>query len=254
MTDIKFSLTEFFAEVLENPGKIHERFRAFHAYSLGNQWLAMLQLPSMEPIATYKQWQAMGRQVKKGAKAIALRMPVVFKDKEDETKTVSAFLMKKNWFGLSSTEGEDYTPAPVPAWDKDAALKALGIKEVPFEFCDGNVLGYALPKARKVAVSPLAFDYHKTLFHELGHVLMHDGSEQEAFHGAVLPRHVKEFEAEACAYLVASALGLNENLEYSRGYLQSWLKGDKASDIKEEHLRRALGAADKILKAGKPNT
>lgn len=247
---LKFSLAEFFSEILEKPSAMHERYTAFHNYSICNQYLAALQLPQVEPIATYKQWQAMGRQVQKGAKAIALRMPVTIKDEANETEgaTKSFFIFRKNWFGLSSTKGEDYAPPALPEWNEDKALTALGVTKVPFASTRGNSMGFARPSLMQVAVSPLAYDYHKTLFHELAHCVLHSN---ESEHGnADLPTHIEEFEAEAAAYLVTGALHRDANQRYSRGYLKHWISGGNHVDIKETNMKRALAAADKILKAG----
>lgn len=248
MTPIKFSVTEFFKEILEKPALLHDSYKAFHNYSVCNQYLAAIQLPKIEPIATYKQWQAMGRQVQKGAKAIALRMPVTVKDKDDDTKTNSFFVFKKNWFGLSSTQGDEYVSPVLPGWDKEKALATLGITEIPFEKINGNCMGYARPDLMQVSVSPLAYDYLKTLFHELAHCLLHKNSDRHDNDN--IPMSVQEFEAEATAYLVAGALGTG-SLIYSRGYLQHWLGHSGLDAIKEANMKRALSAADKILKAGK---
>jgi hypothetical protein len=246
---LKFSLSGFFKEILEKPGMLHANFKAFHNYSLGNQFLAAMQLPVLEPIATYKQWQAMGRQVQKGAKAIALRMPVTVKDEasEKEGATKSFFIFRKNWFGLSSTQGEEFTPPVLPAWSEEKALETLAITKIPFEKINGNCMGFARPNLHQVSISPLVDDYHMTLFHELAHCLLHKTG---GTHGEKdTPYHVNEFEAEATAYLVGGALGVGE-LFYSRGYLQHFLQGGKIVDVKEANMKRALAAADKILKAG----
>jgi len=55
-------------------------------------------------------------------------------------------------------------------WDKDLALHALNIEEVPFQEMNGNVQGYAVE--RSVAVSPLAPHPFKTFFHEMAHVVL----------------------------------------------------------------------------------
>jgi hypothetical protein len=246
---LKFSLAEFFSEILEKPSAMHERYTAFHNYSVCNQYLAALQLPQVEPIATYKQWQAMGRQVQKGAKAIALRMPVTVKDEASETEgaTKSFFIFRRNWFGLSSTQGEEFTPPALPAWNEEKALETLAITKIPFQRINGNCMGFARPNLHQVSISPLVDDYYMTLFHELAHCLLHKSG---GTHGEKdKPYHVDEFEAEATAYLVGGALGVGE-LFYSRGYLQHFLQGGKIVDVKEANMKRALAAADKILKAG----
>lgn len=232
-------------EALTNAGKLHECYSLFHNYSLGNQWLAMMQLPQAEPINTFKGWQKLGRNVKKGEKAIALLMPVTITDKDDADKKRVIFVSKRNWFGLSQTQGAEYVAPSVPNFDLVQALSTLQITQESFQYTNGNFQGYAKPADKVIAISPLAVDAFKTSIHEIAHCLLHDS---ESMHDAgTLPSDVKEVEAELTAYLVKSVLGLTANLEYSRGYIQRWMQ-----DAEQEKVRfsKVFGAVDKILKAG----
>ena len=131
------------------------------------------------PINTYKGWSALGRQVRKGEKAIQLCMPVTVKGKkknqpaavdapvsepkDEEREAVRTFFIyRNNWFFLSSTDGDDVEPQPVPEWDKAQAITALDVEQVEFTHSDGNVQGYAL--ARTFSVNPLAGSPDKTTF------------------------------------------------------------------------------------------
>jgi hypothetical protein len=58
---------------------------------------------------------------------------------------------------------------------------------------------------------------------------------------------VKEVEAESTSYLVKSALGQTQNLEYSRGYIKSWTANGAVEKIR---LGKVFAAANQILKAG----
>jgi antirestriction protein ArdC len=101
------------------------------------------------------------------------------------------------------------------------------------------------PRLRKVAISPVAASPVKTLFHELGHTLLHDDSEhRDAEH---LPRSLKEAEAEAVALLCCEALGL-PSAEHARGYVQSWWGREP---IPEQSARRIITSASRILGAGR---
>jgi hypothetical protein len=84
-----------FLQLLETavtqPGSIHTAYSAFYGYSIGNQMLALAQciqrgIP-IGPIATFIGWKEKGRHVLKGAKAIALCMPVTCKAKGRDTPT-----------------------------------------------------------------------------------------------------------------------------------------------------------------------
>ncbi len=168
--------TELLQQAVSEPGLILKAYSAFHGYSLGNRIAAMMQcaIRGIEPgpINTYPGWQALGRQVKKGAKAIELCMPLTRKVTDEATgesaPVATNFVWKPRWFVLAQTEGEPVEPITTPAWNKELALAALSITEIPFTHTDGNVQGYA--KGREVSISPIAAMPHKTLFHELAHL------------------------------------------------------------------------------------
>jgi hypothetical protein len=243
-------------EAITKPGLIMEAYSRFWRFSLGNQLLALIQCHhrgiKAGALATYPKWRELGRQVRKGEKALVLCMPITRKRAEkdpvtgEETvHTWQTFTYRPNWFVLSQTEGKEIPSEPIPSWDKARALHALGIEEIPFEHIDGNVQGYCT-KDRKIAINPLAELPAKTLFHELGHAILHIGDEMRDSEN--LPRSLKEAEAEACALLVLESLGMPGS-EYARGYIQSWLGGEGAT-IPERSAQRIFAAADKILKAG----
>src|SRR6185369_15735987 len=66
-------------EAVNKPGMIMEAYSAFHNYSIANQILALVQcqLRGLEPgpINTFPGWQALGRTVKRGERALTLCMP-----------------------------------------------------------------------------------------------------------------------------------------------------------------------------------
>ena len=240
-------------DAINKPGILSKCYSRFHNYSLGNQLWAWLQSIEHDlelgPIATYKQWQALGQQVKKGSEAIYLTLPVIIDEKDangNKTgKQKRLFLPKKNWFFLSQTEGENYVEKIKSAtWDKERALVSLDITEIPFDQTNGNCQGFA--RGRSVAVSDIAVLPHKTLFHELAHVTLGHTLEHELTDSEHTPKDIKEVEAESVAYILCQLLGLPGEVE-SRGYIQHWLDGQTIDD---KSAKRIFGAADKILKAG----
>lgn len=245
--------------LLENavrtPGLIHSAYSAFHNYSTGNQMIAafecMFRGIEPGPLATFKRWIEQGRCVRKGEKAIALYMPITMKwkktndDGEEVESTFTKFILRNNWFTLSQTDGDPIAPQEVPEWSKTRALEALEITEVPFDHMNGNVLGFSRHEGREISVSPLSPLPNKTLFHELGHTLLHS---EDNLDGADVPHSLKEVEAESVALICCESLGL-DGAEYARGYIQHWL--GEGNFIPDTNARRIFGAADKILKAGK---
>src|SRR6266487_3518089 len=119
-------------EAVNKPGLIMEAYSAFHNYSIGNQILALVQcqLRGLEPgpINTFPGWQALGRNVKRGERALILCMPITRKHREEESDdrsndeangehTYTAFVYKPRWFVISQTIGEEFQPARLPEWD-----------------------------------------------------------------------------------------------------------------------------------------
>ncbi len=234
------------ADAVSKPGLLLAAYSAFHNYSVGNQVLALAQCHGRGitpgPLATFPGWKEKGRHVRKGEKALTLCMPVTVKGKSDEgdDTTFTRFIYRPRWFVLAQTEGQDVEPEPEPGWDKAAALAALSVAEIPFDQTDGNTQGYA--KGRSVAVSPLAALPHKTLFHELAHVVLGHTAEGATHDGEHTPRSLREAEAEAVALILCETLGL-EGADYCRSYVQSWLSG---AEIPERSAQKAGHVAAKV--------
>jgi antirestriction protein ArdC len=251
------NFTTLLHEAVNKPGTIMKAYSAFHNYSLGNQLLALVQcqLRGIEPgpINTFPKWQDLKRHVKKGEKALTLCMPVTVKRKEtnetgeEEDASFTTFVYKSRWFVLAQTDGEAMQLPTMPTWSAEKALSALDIQRIAFTETDGNCQGYA--KQRSIAVSPIAQAPHKTLFHEMAHVILGHTSEADFNDSELTPRNLREVEAEAVALLCCEALDL-EGAEFCRGYIQSWLKRGSENAIPEKSAQKILKVADQILKAG----
>ena len=79
----KINWSQLLEDAVRKPGSILEAYSNFHNYSIGNCMLAALQCAARKiplgPIATYKRWQELGRQVQRGSKALTLCMPKTIK-------------------------------------------------------------------------------------------------------------------------------------------------------------------------------
>jgi hypothetical protein len=262
------------ADAVARPGVASEAYRRFWNYSVGNQFLALWQcaLRGIEPgpINTFNRWLELGRHVKKGEKALMLCMPITVKRKRDRRGSdagevaqrqvpaggpvsdqngkvaVTVFSYKARWFVLAQTEGKPYVPQELPAWSEAQAMASLHICRVPFTLLSGNAQGFA--EGKSVSVSPIAFAPHRTLFHELAHVVLGHTAESEMTDDEQTPRNLREVEAEVVALICCESLGL-PGAEHSRGYIQHWLRKET---IPEKSAHRVFGAADRILRAGRP--
>jgi hypothetical protein len=252
-------------EAVNKPGMIMEAYSAFHHYSIGNQILALVQcqLRGLEPgpINTFPGWQALGRTVKRGERALILCMPITRKARDEEAesngddakgeRTFTSFMHKARWFVISQTVGEEFNPPRLPEWEAERALAALDIERIAFTDTDGNCQGYA--RKRQIAINPVAQLPHKTLFHETAHVILGHTSEADFTDTERTPKNLREVEAEAVALLCCEALNL-EGANFCRGYIQNWLCpaiGYDADAIPEKSAQKIFRAADQILRAGR---
>jgi hypothetical protein len=251
-------------EAVNKPGLIMEAYSAFHNYSIGNQILALVQcqMRGLEPgpINTFPGWQALGRSVKRGERALILCMPISRKVRDEEThekdtenseRTFTSFMHKARWFVVGQTIGDEFNPPRLPEWEAERALAALDIGQIAFTDTDGNCQGYA--KKRQIAINPVAQLPHKTLFHEAAHVILGHTTEADFTDTERTPKNLREVEAEAVALLCCEALDL-DGPDYCRGYIQNWLYGRKGYDaeaIPEKSAQKIFRAADQILRAGR---
>jgi len=263
--------SDLLRDAVSTPGKLLEAYTAFHNYSVGNSLLALFQCYERAitpgPLNTYKGWQQLGRQVRKGEKAIVLCMPLAYKkrvrqessDQEESGTNKSAqgendvcdeitrfhFALRPYWFVLAQTDGETAFTPSIPGFDLATALSELRIQQVDFESTNGNAQGYAFE--RSIAINPLAQLPNKTTFHELGHIILGHTEEGQLVDSDLTPRNIREVEAESVALICCEALQL-AGAEYARGYIQNWLSGDGITD---RSAQKIFSAASAILKAGR---
>ena len=257
--------SELLVKAISAPGVISDAYQRFWNYSVGNQILAWLQCLQRGiapgPIHTFMGWKELGRNVKKGEKALTLCMPVTVKRKarsptpatiddeaaSDSASTRTCFVYRPHWFVLSQTEGQEYRPAELPQWSEAQALDALKIQRIGFDHLNGNAQGYAVD--RRISISPIAFMPARTLIHELAHVVLGHTEELQRMDDddSRTPRDLREVEAECVALICCSSLKLGGE-EFSRGYIQHWLSGQT---IPERSAQKIFKAADQILRAGR---
>ena len=245
-------------EAVTKPGLIMKAYSAFHAYSTGNQILALVQCQMRGlqpgPINTFPKWKDLGRFVKRSERALTLCMPITCKRREessDEEHTFTSFVYKARWFVLSQTDGQELEPIKLPEWDAERALATLSIERIPFDHTNGNVQGFA--RQRQVAINPLAQLPYKTLLHELGHIILGHTTEADFADDEMTPRGLREVEAESVALLCCESLRL-EGATFCRGYIQNWINrgsGFDAEAIPEKSAQKIFRAADQIIRAGR---
>lgn len=228
--------------------------RRFHRYSFGNCVLIAVQRPDATHVAGFRRWQEMGRQVRRGEKAIRILAPVtrrvVGEPGEDTVERLVAF-RGASIFDLAQTDGRELPVAPVTRLLGDAPAEvwsALAAYATSLGFTverislGGNRNGDTNFTARRIRVgdglSPA--QSVKTLAHEIAHAMLHGNVD--------ISRDQAELEAESVAYVVCDSIGVDSSA-YSFGYVATWAGGEDAVERIREAGGRISRAARQILTA-----
>jgi len=234
----------------------------FHRYSLRNVVLIATQCPDATRVAGFQAWKAMGRCVKRGQRGIVILAPLVYRREtrpEDaqgpeprengaEAQELRGF-KAVNVFDISQTEGEplpDMAPIAGNPGDYTERLsrfiqaRGIGVRHEPLPsgtdgtFRNGTItVRPGLPAAEEFSV----------LVHELAHAMLHRGKR------AALSDSVCETEAEAVAFVVSHAIGLDMSTQ-SSDYIQLHA-GDRATLAAS--LAAIQATAGQILTAIQPD-
>jgi hypothetical protein len=242
---------------------------SFHRYSFGNLMLILAQCPDAQYVAGFRAWQAKGRQVRKGEKAIRIfgfaqrtLTPEDTGEAEGEGeqatdeagRKVVRFYPMVSVFDIGQTDlidgAEDAsTLARRLTGTEDhgviatltAHLEAEGwtVERRPLR---GLMNGYTDPAARTVVLAEglEPMQEAKTLLHELAHIVLEHVADLEEY---AQHRGLMETEAESVAYVVAGIVGF-DTAAYSVGYIAGWSNADTA--IIKATASRVLAAAHHI--------
>lgn len=233
-----------------------ETLSKFHHYSFGNCMLIAMQRPDATHVAGYRRWKQLGRYVKQGEKGILILAPLVrrarSKDEEQESKVAEVGSAERTRqvcgfrsvyvFDVTQTEGADlpeFSRIEGDPSDKvlklESVIRYRGIELVYVAHLGGAdgrseggriVLREGLPPAERFAV----------LAHELAHELLHRTERRKE-----TTRKIRELEAEAVAFVVARAAGL-DGISRSADYIQLYA-GDKQLLMDSlDHIRRVASS------------
>jgi hypothetical protein len=248
-------------------------FAGFRQYSLGNQILITLQNKKATVVAGYKTWEEKGRTVKKGEHGIAILAPLIgkkrteaqagkgapsettlkdnrafTKQRADEEKEPALYGFRTVYvFDIAQTEGD-----PIPTLNKatgDATEHLERLKQyvsdrgILLVYVKEEELGGAngrshMGKIEIVEGRPPSEEF-RTLAHEIAHEELHpDISTRIA-----LPKTVKETEAEAVAFVICQAMGLDMST-VSQDYIQL---SQGSAEMLTASLERIRVASNTIL-------
>ena len=244
----------------------------FPEYSINNCILIASQCPTATLVCGYKKWQSeFHRTVNRNEHGIMIIAPVKYKaDVEelvyDEDSKPVLDEMGKQKKKIVNREFQSFRPAyvfdvqqtsgePLPTLatmleesvegyeQLKEALILISPVQVSFESIEGSANGYYSPAEEKIVVREgmPQLQTIKTLIHEIGHVELKHGSEEDKF-----DRNTKEIQAESVAFWVAEMIGNGlDTSEYSFGYISGWSKDKTVPELKE-NLDLIKETADRI--------
>lgn len=212
--------------------------------------------------ASYKQWQEVGAQVKKGERG----SPIIFYSvtEEKEGKPSRGFIRSSVVFNVAQVEGAPAVPQPVINLTPEQRLAALDAwldartHEIKLVSCEDDYAAYYRPASDTVHMPPFeCFNtpehYYSVLFHEATHWTgaKHRLDRLGNYQGE--GRAKEELVAELGASFLAAAFGIeNVTRDDHVNYIAAWLKhlkGDKRFII--EAASQASKAVD-FLEAIQP--
>lgn len=188
----------------------------FRTYSLFNVLLILKQCPNASRVAGYRTWQSFGRQVRQGEKGIMIFAPIFRKrtegtnqpDTTDESRAVATFRSVYVW-DEQQTAGKDLPEIGRVAGDPSVYLDRLET----FVRANGIALSYSediapakgVAEKGKITLLPnqTPAETFATLVHEQAHIALHQSERR-----ANTTKRIRETEAEAVAFVVCKAIGL----------------------------------------------
>jgi len=209
----------------------------FHTYSFGNIMLIARQKPTATNIAGVRTWNSLGRFVKRGEKGIMILAPMIGyrgsrqdeiatdiqTDNAAEERTPEQKLIGFRGvyvFDVSQTEGKELPPFSEVKGDVSGYRERL----VSFVEKQGVRLNYSeeiapakgLSKGGRITLlaNMEPAEEFTTLVHEIAHEMLHQGDRR-----TLTTKTVRETEAEAVAFVVCQAIGL-ETGTASQDYIQ----------------------------------
>lgn len=228
----------------------------FHTYSFGNIMLIARQKPSASNVAGVRAWNSLGRFVRRGEKGILILAPMVGRKvntveeitgEKGEEKNPQAQLYGFRAvyvFDISQTEGKDLPQLTEVKGDvsgyRERLVKFVEAQSIELRYSDKIGPAKGLSHGGKITLlsGMQPAEEFSTLVHEIGHEMLHRGERR-----TLTTKTVRETEAEAVAFVVCQAIGL-ENGTSAADYIQVW-HGD--ASLLRESLEAVQHTAAVIL-------
>jgi len=202
----------------------------FHNYSFGNILEIARQRPDATRVAGLYAWNQLGRKVKKGEKGIRILAPIVgIKRKKDEeankdiTKQNTRVLVgfrNAYVFDVQQTEGAELPTlremTGTVGENRARLVSFIEAQGIELVFTEKIAPALGMSYGGKIAILPGQSEAEEfsTLVHELAHEMLHKAERR-----TTTTKVVRETEAEAIAFVIGKAVGL-ETGSASADYIQ----------------------------------
>jgi hypothetical protein len=191
----------------------------FHTYSFGNILEIARQRPNATRVAGMWSWNQLGRKVKKGEKGIRILAPIIgIKRKLEEeaerdiTKQNTRVLVgfrNAYVFDVEQTEGAELPAMREICGDAgenyDRLVSFVKSQRIELVFTEKIAPALGMSYGGRIAILPgqSKAETFATLVHELAHEMLHKAERR-----TTTTKIVRETEAEAIAFVVGKAVGL----------------------------------------------
>jgi antirestriction protein ArdC len=192
----------------------------FHNYSFGNILEIARQKPNATRVAGLYAWNQLGRKVKKGEKGIRILAPIVgIRRKKDEeakqgdpafqNKPVLVGFRNAYVFDVSQTDGAELPKMREiygsVGQNRDRILRFIQSQGIELVFSESIAPALGVSYGGRIAILPGQSEAEEfsTLVHELAHEMLHKAERR-----TTTTKVVKETEAEAVAFVIGKAVGL----------------------------------------------
>jgi hypothetical protein len=238
----------------------------FHTYSFGNIMLIARQKPDATNVAGIRTWNSLGRFVKRGEKGILILAPMVGyrrsrqREIATEIETENAADERKPEaqlvgfravyvFDVTQTEGKEMPTLTEMQGDvagyRERLSQFVQAQGVELKYSERIAPAKGLSHGGKITLltGMQPAEEFSTLVHEIAHEMLHRGDRR-----TLTTKQVRETEAEAVAFVVSRAIGLETGTS-SADYIQLW-HGD--ANLLRESLEIVQQTAAVILAAITP--
>jgi antirestriction protein ArdC len=202
----------------------------FHNYSFGNILQIARQKPTATHVAGIYAWNQLGRRVKRGEKGIQILAPMIGvkrrrdtdagPESESKGSPVLVGFRPVYVFDVSQTEGPDLPTILGVQGEvgehRDRLIEFVNAQGISLEYNERIAPAMGVSYGGKIVLLPgqTEAEEFSTLVHELAHEMLHKAERR-----TVTTQTVRETEAEAIAFVVGKAVGL-QNGTASADYIQ----------------------------------